>query len=79
MVLDDKNTWDGIVASTMFALRATVHTTTHYTPAQLIFGRDSIINQCHKVDLKTIRKQKQDLINKDNKREIRSRINYMYK
>ena len=28
MVLDDKNPWDGILASTMFALRATVHTTT---------------------------------------------------
>ena len=44
IVLDDKNPWDGILTSTMFALRATVHTTTQYTPAQLIFGRDSIIN-----------------------------------
>ena len=44
MVLDDENPWDGILASTMFALRATVHTTAQYTPTQLIFGRDSIIN-----------------------------------
>ena len=44
MILDDKNPWDGILASTMFALRATVHTTTHYTPVQLIYGHDSIIN-----------------------------------
>ena len=28
MVLDDKNSWDGMLASTIFALRATVHTTT---------------------------------------------------
>ena len=28
MVLDDDNPWDGILASTMFALRATVHITT---------------------------------------------------
>jgi len=28
MVLDDVNPWDGILAATMFALRATVHTTT---------------------------------------------------
>ena len=28
MVLDDQNPWDGILASTMFTLRATVHTTT---------------------------------------------------
>ena len=44
MVLDDKIPWDSILASTMFALRATVYTTTQYTPAQLIFGRGSIIN-----------------------------------
>ena len=44
MVLDDKNPKDGILASNIFALRATVHTTTQYTSAQLIFGRDSIIN-----------------------------------
>ena len=42
MVLDNKNPWDGILASTMFAIRATVNTTTPYTPAWLIFGRDSI-------------------------------------
>ena len=44
MELDDENPWDGILASTMFALRATVHTTTQYTSAQLICGRDTIIN-----------------------------------
>ena len=50
MVLDEKYPWDGILASTMFALRAIVYTITQYTPAQLIFGRDSTINRCHKVD-----------------------------
>ena len=69
MVLDEENPWDGILASTIFALRATVHTTTQCTPAQLIFGRDSIINQRHDIECKTIRKQKQDLINKGNKSE----------
>ena len=44
MVLNDENPWDSILASTMFALRATVYTTTQYTPVQLIFGRNSIIN-----------------------------------
>ena len=33
MVMDDKNPWDSILASTMFALRATIHTTMKYTPA----------------------------------------------
>ena len=49
MVLDDENPWDGVLASTIFALRATVHTSTHYIPTQLIFGRDSIINKRHGV------------------------------
>ena len=44
MVLDDKHPWDGILASTMFALWVTMHTTTQPTPAQPIFGRNSIIN-----------------------------------
>ena len=56
MVLEEKNQWDGILASTMFAQRTTIHTATLYTPAKLIFGRDSIINQRHNVDRETIRK-----------------------
>ena len=79
MVLDDENQWDSILVSTMFALRATVYTTTHYTPVQLIFGCNSIINWCHKVNLEIIRKQKQDLINKGNEHENCNWMNYMYK
>ena len=44
MVLDDENPWDRILASTMFALRVTVHITTQHTPEQLVFGQDSILN-----------------------------------
>ena len=54
MVLDDENT----LASTTFVLRAIVHTTTQYTPAQLMFGRDSIITQAYDVDWKIFRKRK---------------------
>ena len=50
MVLDDENPWDRILTSTMFALRATVHTTTQHTPAQLVFGRDSILNTRHEAN-----------------------------
>ena len=79
MVLDDEKPWDGILSSTMFALRARVHTTTQYTPAQLVFGHDSIINQPHNIDCKIIRKRKQDLINKGNKRSNCNQINHTYK
>ena len=69
MVLDDDNPWDGILSATMFALRATVHTTSQYTPAQLVFGRDSVLNVRHKANWKLIKERKQKLINKGNERE----------
>ena len=53
----------------MFALRAIIHTTTQYTPAQLVFGRDSILNTCHEANWQLIKKRKKDLINKGNHQE----------
>ena len=50
MVHDDENPWDGILASSMFALRATVHTTMQNTPAQIVFGRGSIFNTRHEAN-----------------------------
>ena len=43
-----------------------MHTTTQYTPDQLVFGHYSILNQHHDVDWEAIKKRKQDLINKGN-------------
>ena len=77
-VLDDDNPWDRILTSIMFALRATVHTTTQYTPAQLVFGRDSILNTCHEVNWQLIKKRKQDLINKGNQRENHNQKEHTY-
>ena len=51
---------------------STAYTTMQYTPAKLVFGRDSIINQCHDIDWDIIRKRKQQLINKGNKCENRN-------
>ena len=58
MVLNDENLWDGILASTMFALRITIHTTTQYTPAQSVFGQDSILNTCHEANWHLYEKRK---------------------
>ena len=79
MVLDDVNPWDGILAATMFALRATVHTTTQHTPAQLVFGRDSIMNTRHEANWQLIKTRKQNLIDKGNARENRKRTEHVYK
>mgnify|MGYP001297035559 CR=1 FL=1 len=43
----------------MFALRATIHATSQYTPAQLVFGRDHILNIKFQANWKNIRDQKQ--------------------
>ena len=69
MVLDDENLWDIISVSTMFAFRATVHNTMQYTPAQLVFRRDSILNTRHKANWYFIKKRKQDLMDKGNQRK----------
>jgi transposase InsO family protein len=42
--LDEDDPWEGILAATMFAIRATYHTTLQATLSQLVFGRDAILN-----------------------------------
>ena len=77
-VLDNEDPWSGILAATMFATRATVHTTLNNTPCQLVFGRDAILNISHKADWKIIRDRKQKLINRNNLRENAKRMNHTY-
>ena len=54
-------------------------TTLQQTPGQLVFGRDMIFNIKHTANWEYIRKRKQDLINKNNKRENAGRIKHEYK
>ena len=76
--MDEKDPWSGILAATMFALRATFHTTLQATPTQLVFGRDAILNVKHITDWEHIRQRKQDRINENNKRENKNRRNHQY-
>ena len=46
----NKDPWSGILAATMFAVRATYHTTLQASPMQLVFGRDAILNIKHVAD-----------------------------
>ena len=62
----------------MFAIRATYHTTTQAMPAQLVFGRDAILNTRFIANWKLIRQRKQKLIGKNNKQENAKRIPYDY-
>ena len=63
------NPFKGILSAICFAIRATVHTTLQATPSQLVFGRDHILNIKYEANWKQICKQKQKLINKNNKIE----------
>ena len=48
--LDEEDPFAGVLAATMFAMRATYHTTTQATPSQLVFGRDAILNTMFEAD-----------------------------
>jgi len=76
---DDDNPWSGILSAVAFAVRATVHTTTRATPAQLIFGRDAIFQVQHLADWRYITERKQDAINTNNTRENSKRLPYTYR
>ena len=45
--LDKDDPWKGTFSAVAFAVRATIHTTLQKTPAQLVFGRDIILNVTH--------------------------------
>jgi hypothetical protein len=61
------------------AIRSTYHTTLQATPCQLVFGRYMIRNIAFRVNWDQIQKRKQDIINKSNQKENKSRIPYEYK
>lgn len=63
----------------MFAIRATYHTTLQATPAQLVFGRDAIMNIKFEADWNLIRERKQKMIRKNNEAENAKRIEHIYK
>jgi hypothetical protein len=62
-------------------IRSIYHTTLQATatPCQLVFGRDMIHNIAFRANWDQIQKRKQDIINKSNQKENKSRIPYEYK
>ena len=71
--------WSDILDATMFAVRATYHTTVQAYLMQLVFGKDSILKINHVSDWEHIRQRKQLQINHNNKRENMQRNNHQYK
>jgi Integrase zinc binding domain len=77
--LDPSDPWSGILAAAMFAVRATYHTTLRATPAQLVFGRDAVLNTKFEADWNFIKQNKQKLIHTNNERENKNRHEHQYK
>jgi hypothetical protein len=77
--LDPDKPWAGILSATMFAVRATYHTTLQATPSQLVFGRDAILNVQFEANWNLIQRNKQRIIQKNNKKENSKRIPHEYK
>ena len=75
----EEEPWAGVLAAVAFATRATYHTTLQATPAQLVFGRDAILNIKHEANWQYIKQRKQQLINKNNARENAKRKPHEYK
>jgi transposase InsO family protein len=59
--MDQDDPWTGILAATMFAVRATCHTTLQASPMQLVFGRDAVLNVKHVSNWEHIRERKHSL------------------
>ena len=76
--IDEEDPWSGVLTATMFAIRATYHMTNQATPAQLVFGRDAILNTTFEANWQYIRERKQKIINENNKKENLKRIPHHY-
>ena len=77
--VDEEDPWSGVLAATMFAVRATYHTTLQATPSQCVFGRDAILNIPFSVNWEKIKEQKQNKIKNNNKKENSKRIPHVYR
>ena len=71
--------WSGILAATMFAVRATYHTTLQASPIQLVFVQDYILHINHVADWEHIWQRKQERMNHNKNRENMYRNNHQYK
>ena len=77
--LDEDDPWAGILSAAAFAIRSTYHTTLQASPGQLVFGRDMIFNIKHVANWQAIKQKKQQIIQKNNKRENAKRIPHEYR
>jgi hypothetical protein len=76
--MKEENTWDELLSSSAFAIRASYHSTLQASPAQLVFGRDMILPITFKIDWDALQRNKQEEANKNNARENKGRVEHEY-
>ena len=62
----------------MFATRATIHSTRRAMPAQLVFGRDTMLNVQHEANWTYIKERRDKISSKNIKQENNKRRKYEY-
>lgn len=77
-VFDYINPWGYILSSIAWAVRSSYHSVLQATPAQLVFGRDMMVNLQFAADWQAISRRKQAQVDKDNVRENAKRVAHDY-
>ena len=73
--LNANDPWEPFLSAAAWAIRGTVNTTLDAMPGQLVFGQDMLLPIQLKTDWDRIRQRKQDIINVNNRKEIRKELN----
>ena len=76
--LDANDPFSAIMASIGFAIRNTFHTTLRASPSQLVFGRDTFLPIKFNADWAYIQRLRQTEMERNNKKENKSRIDHSY-
>ena len=77
-ILDTIDPFGEILASVAWAVRASYNNATAATPAQLVFGRDMMLNLTTMINWKELSLRKQESVDKSNLRENLKRVDYDY-
>jgi len=68
-----------LTSAAAYAMRATVHGVTKYTPSQLVFAKDMTLRTTMEANVELARQRRDAAINQNNARENRSRVAHSYK
>ena len=76
---DNDDPISDLLSAAAYAIRATIHGTTRYTPGQLVFSKDMILRTHIQADMELVRLRRQRAAERNNVRENKRRIKYKYK